>query len=79
MKWSAGEDPLVLDLDGDGIETVAIEDGKFYFDIDGDFFAERTGWLSADDGFLALDKDGDGRIEDVSELFGGLGRFALAA
>jgi|GEM_PF-2436836 len=72
--WSVGVDPLILDLDGDGIETIAIEDADVYFDIDGDFFAEKTGWLSGDDGFLTLDKNGNGRIDDVNELFGGIGR-----
>ena len=71
--WAEGADPLILDLDGDGIETVSLGDSKVYFDQDGDFFAERTGWLSGDDGFLALDRDGNGRIDDISELFGGVG------
>ncbi|WP_029031115.1 hypothetical protein [Salinarimonas rosea] len=55
MAWAAGKDPLVLDLDGDGIETIDFDDAdtRVYFDDDGDFFRERTGWLDADDGFLA--------------------------
>lgn len=69
-QWSSNVDPLVLDLDGDGLETVAIEDQKLYFDVDGDFFAERTGWLSGDDGFLTLDVNRNGRIDDISEMFG---------
>ncbi len=73
LSWVDGADPLVLDLDGDGIETVSLGDSNVYFDHDGDFFAEKTGWLSGDDGFLALDKDGNGRIDDISELFGGVG------
>ena len=59
-------DPLVLELDGDGIETSALgtqgRDSDVYFDHDGDFFAERTGWLDGDDGFLALDKNGNGGV-----------------
>jgi hypothetical protein len=70
VNWAAGSDPLVLDLDGDGIETVALEDQKLYFDNDGDFFAERTGWLSGDDGFLVYDRNNNGRIDDATEMFG---------
>ncbi len=62
-------DPLILDLDGDGIETVASTDGA-YFDHDGNGFAERTGWVSADDGLLVRDINGDGIINDGGELFG---------
>jgi hypothetical protein len=61
--------PLVLDLDGDGVETTAINNGA-YFDHDASGFAESTGWVSADDGLLALDRNGDGRISDGTELFG---------
>ena len=63
-------DPLVIDLDGDGIELVSLENSSVQFDLDGNGFAESTGWVSADDGFLVRDVDGDGIIQDVSELFG---------
>ncbi|MGB3409460.1 MAG: hypothetical protein WBA67_18420, partial [Jannaschia sp.] len=78
LKWDDPSDPIVLDLDGDGIETVDIDDlDNLHFDFDNDFFAERTGWLSGDDGFLTRDLDGDGKIEDVSELIGGEGRLGF--
>jgi len=62
-------DPLVLDLNGDGIRTLSTNAGV-YFDHDGNGFAERTGWVSTDDGLLVLDRNGDGRINDGRELFG---------
>ncbi|HOG16695.1 MAG TPA: calcium-binding protein [Syntrophales bacterium] len=62
-------DPLILDLDGDGIETVASTNGA-YFDHDGNGFAERTGWAGSDDGLLVLDRDSDGIINNGTELFG---------
>ena len=62
--------PLVLDLDGDGLDLVSLSDSGAYFDIDNDGFAERMGWVGSDDGFLALDINGDGIINNVSELFG---------
>ena len=62
-------DPLILDLDGDGIETIASTDGA-YFDHDGNGFAERTGWVSPDDGLLVMDRNNDGIINNGGELFG---------
>ncbi|HEX8224132.1 MAG TPA: tandem-95 repeat protein, partial [Allosphingosinicella sp.] len=79
VKWSVPGDPLILDLDGDGIETYGIADTVVRFDGDGNRFAERTGWLSGDDGFLALDRNGNGRIDDGSELFGSAEVGGLAA
>ena len=73
----AGADPLVLDLDGDGLELTAITAVGPSFDVDGDEFAERTGWVAPDDGFLALDRDGNDTIDDISELFGGDGVFRI--
>lgn len=61
--------PIVLDLDGDGIETTDVALGP-YFDHDSNGFAERTGWISRDDGFLARDLNGDGLINNGRELFG---------
>lgn len=61
--------PIVLDLDGDGVETTSIENGV-HFDHDGNGFAEQSGWAGADDGLLVWDRNGDGRITDGNELFG---------
>lgn len=61
--------PLVLDLDGDGIETISILDSQAEFDFgSGDEIAH--GWISPDDGFLALDENGNGKIDNITELFG---------
>lgn len=78
LKWGEENDPLVIDLDGDGIETSSIDGTEVYFDLDGDFFGERTGWLDADDGFLVLDANGDGLISDITEMFGGPGLSGFA-
>ena len=51
--------PIILDLDGDGVELVDLEDSTAFYDIDGDGYRERMGWAAPDDGFLAYDKDGD--------------------
>ena len=68
--WQPPSCPLILDLDGDGIELTSLEDSTVHFDIDGDGFREATGWLQSDDGLLVLDRNNDGYINDISELFG---------
>jgi len=70
--WAAlnNGSPLVLDLDGDGIELVSLVDSNIYWDIDQDGFGEAIGWVQSDDGFLAIDANSDGIITDHSELFG---------
>jgi hypothetical protein len=60
--------PVVLDLDGDGIELIALRDSRVRFDVDGDRAPDRVGWVSGDDGILALDRNGNGRIDDFSEI-----------
>jgi hypothetical protein len=78
LKWVSADDPLVLDLDGDGIETTERDFEGVHFDFNGDHFAELSGWVGADDGFLVLDRDGNGRIDDISELFGAPGGSGFA-
>ena len=68
--WRPPTCPLILDLDDDGIELTSLEDSNVHFDMDGDGFREKTGWLKSDDGLLVLDRNGDGYINDISELFG---------
>ncbi|MEW6620491.1 MAG: hypothetical protein AB1422_14340 [bacterium] len=61
--------PIILDLDGDGVETTNVK-GRAYFDHDGNGFAEQTGWAAPDDGILVFDRNEDGIINDGKELFG---------
>lgn len=60
--------PIMLDLDGDGIELVDSETSTVRFDMDKDGIADRTGWTAADDGMLVLDRNGNGTIDDASEI-----------
>ena len=61
-------DPLVLDMDGDGIELLNIADGVD-FDLWSNGRAQAMAWPTADDAFIARDVNGDGIINDGSELF----------
>jgi hypothetical protein len=63
-------DPLVLNLDGLGIQTVGVKSGA-HFDHDCNGFAEATGWVAPGNGVLVMDRNGDGIINDGSELSGG--------
>jgi hypothetical protein len=62
-------DPLVLDLGGNGIDLTSATDGA-NFDIDGDGTVDRTAFVQGDDALLALDRNGNGIIDDGTELFG---------
>jgi len=61
--------PMVLDLDGNGIQTVNVQNGVT-FDIDNNGTLERTGWVARGDGLLVRDLNGDGVINNGGELFG---------
>jgi len=60
-------DPLVINLTTD---SANVTDQKFYFDLDADGVSDEISMLAPGSGFLALDKNGDGIINDGSELFG---------
>ena len=64
-------DPLTLDLDGDGIETLASNGHKgALFDHSNDGIRTATGWINNDDGLLVYDRNGDGVVNNGGELFG---------
>jgi Ca2+-binding RTX toxin-like protein len=63
-------DPIVLDLDGDGVTLSTLNSSTVHFDFNGDGFAERTGWVSASDGILAIDRNGNSSVDSGLELFG---------
>lgn len=60
-------DPLVINLDSNIAE---LSDQKFYFDLDADGVEEYVSKLGKGSGYLSLDKNGDGIINNGNELFG---------
>ncbi|MBI2306456.1 MAG: VCBS repeat-containing protein [Rhodocyclales bacterium] len=61
------KDPLVLNFAGSAAQ---LSEQRFSFDLDADGSADSINRLASGSGFLALDRNGDGRINDGSELFG---------
>lgn len=73
------KDPLVINFDGD---AAALSDLRFRFDLDADGTTEEVPLLAPGSGYLALDLNGNGRIDSGAELFGpasGQGFAELAA
>ena len=63
-------DPLIINWsDTDDIEFTSLDDGV-NFDLDNNSFAEKTAWVKNHDGFLAIDLNGNGKIDNGGELFG---------
>ncbi len=62
-------DPLILDLDGNGLQITALSKG-ILFDANGDTIKTATAWAGAGDGMLVWDKNANGNIDSGQELFG---------
>jgi len=60
-------DPLVVNLDG---AIPQLDSDTFSFDLDNDGESNQISKLKKGSGFLALDKNSDGEINNGSELFG---------
>ena len=61
------KDPLVINFAGD---TLRLSEQRSGFDLDGDGSLEQIARFASDSAYIALDRNGDGIVNDGSELFG---------
>ncbi|UFS81470.1 DUF5801 domain-containing protein [Rhizobium sp. T136] len=61
-------DPIILDLDHNGVALTSLDNGV-QFDINADGHKDQIAWTAGSDGILALDVDGNGKIDNGSEIF----------
>jgi len=60
--------PILFDLDGDGAELVSLAQSSTVFDMDGNGTLDQVGWMGPHDGLLALDRNGNGVIDNGTEI-----------
>ena len=64
-------DPLILDLNFDStVSFIMLEASNAFFDLNADGFATKTAWIEPTDGFLIWDKNKNGIVDNIDELFG---------
>ena len=64
----SGGKPISIDLDGNGFNFTNVDDSNVFFDINGDGWKHRMAWMAPGDGLLAFDADGNGLIDNGSEI-----------
>ena len=63
-------DPLILDLDRNGISLTSLDQSRAFFDLDNNGFREHVSWVGSSEGLLVRDLNNNGRIDHLGEQFG---------
>ncbi len=69
--WFSGRSlgmPLIVDMDGEGIELAGLNESIATFDFDDDNYLERTAWAAGDDAVLMFDFGGDDSVTQSTEI-----------
>ncbi|WP_189635561.1 VCBS domain-containing protein [Rhizobium grahamii] len=68
VVYNNATDPIILDLDHNGVALTTLDQGV-QFDINADGHKDQIAWTAGSDGILAYDVDGNGKIDNGSEIF----------
>lgn len=67
-SFTAFYDPVIIDLDNDGLEFIDLDHSQVSFVTDDSGQLRRMAWIGGDDGILAFDIDDDGQINRFDEI-----------
>jgi Ca2+-binding RTX toxin-like protein len=60
--------PVILDLNGDGVNLIEKSNSTSKFDFDDDGIADSTGWFSSGDGMLVFDENQNAQVDGLNEV-----------
>ncbi len=60
--------PVIIDLNGNGLDLIPVDESTAFFDINADGYLDRMGWVASTDGLLAYDHNQDGAITQRDEI-----------